>query len=137
MMLTESDNFLLQARRCWVTPDNDQANTVQYNIIIYENGVSSQARISFAAFHYLGQAENSELFMHCAMHVCDQSSAADCQATCDGSRRKRRSVDYDMHEVITLPIRIDMSVGETECEMDEECVTCVPTYTGKKCACPA
>ena len=33
MMLTESDNFLLQARRCWVTPDNDQANTVQYNII--------------------------------------------------------------------------------------------------------
>ena len=42
-----------------------------------------------------------------------------------------------MHEVITLPIRIDMSVGETECEQDQECVTCIPTYTGKKCACPA
>jgi len=33
LMLTDGDNFLLQAKRCWVTPDANATNVVQYDII--------------------------------------------------------------------------------------------------------
>ena len=42
-----------------------------------------------------------------------------------------------MQKVISFPIRLDMSVGQKMCAEDQECVVCVPTYAGKKCACPA
>lgn len=148
LMLTDGDNFMLQAKRCWVTPDASANNTVQYDIIqdgcpnaddtdnieIYENGVTSQARISFAAFHFLGAAENSELFMHCAVHVCDAGTAADCQADCAG--RRRRSNPDEHLSIVSLPIHIDMSVGESLCNIDQDCVTCIPQYNGKTCGCP-
>ena len=57
------------------------------NIRIYENGHSSQARISFAAFHFLADAENSKLFIHCAVRVCQQSSSDECTPECDNRKR--------------------------------------------------
>ena len=35
-----------------------------------------------------------------------------------------------------MRIHIDMSVGESLCTEDIDCVTCTPLYNGKSCTCP-
>ena len=40
MTILDSSNFLLQAKRCWATPDSDPQNPVQFDII--QNGCANQ-----------------------------------------------------------------------------------------------
>merc|ERR1712048_367834 len=149
IVLTDSGNFNIQSRTCWVTPDDDKDNPIQYNILmdgcpnqddadninIIENGVSSQSRFSFAAFQFLGDSEDSKLFMHCGVHICDANSAGDCEADCSG-RRRRSAETVAKENVITMEIKLDMSVGKQICAVNQDCVECIPTYNGNKCDCP-
>ena len=48
----------------------------------------------------------------------------------------RRAHHGETEEIVSLAIQIDMSVGNAYCEIDEDCVICIPQYTGKKCGCP-
>merc|ERR1711892_701415 len=95
--------MVIVARDCWITPDNDPNNLVQYNILgdacanqddadninVLENGVSKQARFSFASFEFSG-VDGGQLYAHCDVRLCNPNTET-CQPTCSG--RKRRNGD--------------------------------------------
>ena len=54
----------------------------------------------------------------------------------DSLKFSRRSINENMDNVVSLPIRIDLSVGKGYCTADVDCVACIPQYTSKKCTCP-
>ena len=63
----------------------------EFHIDVHENGESHQARLSFAAFHFLGDSKSSEIYVHCAIKLCDETNSDECSPEClnEQSRRKR------------------------------------------------
>ncbi|KAK2876066.1 hypothetical protein Q8A67_020162 [Cirrhinus molitorella] len=121
----DSRQFALVMDRCWATPVNDPDYSLHWDLIINEcpnpnddtvellqNGVSTSSRFSFRMFIFT--ANSTKLYLHCAVHLCLQSSNS-CSRDCNSEHhwRKRRSLDFHDSASISMGPLV-LSQGNTD-----------------------
>jgi len=98
-------NLVIQLEHCWATPIDEPDAEPSYHFIndfcgdseelstfhtlsMLTNGVSNFAAFSLASFVFAIEQE-SNVFFHCDIRVCDSSTGA-CVPDCNGTKRRRR-----------------------------------------------
>merc|ERR1712227_778614 len=128
-----NERFKLTLEKCFMTPDDQFDNEVQYTVIenkcvasdevkyveVIENGVSSQARLSVQSFMFNDDESDSDMFVHCRVRICD-SETENCDLTDHCSSRKRRTADiFEARQARLKEIRKSMNLFD-EAEQTNE-----------------
>jgi len=121
-----SGDMKLEARKCWATPTSDAEDTTNYvfledgcpkdgvapeDLEVTENGSGTTAGFGLSAFTFVG-AEQSEVYIHCDVHLCDPAVEDSCAPVCTAEdaaterRRRRRSVGEEVSNIGIGPIHV-------------------------------
>ncbi|KAI2658249.1 Alpha-tectorin [Labeo rohita] len=127
----DNRQFALVMDTCWATPVNDPDYSLRWDLIINEcpnpnddtvkllqNGVSTSSRFSFRMFIFT--ANNTKLYLHCAVHLCLLSSNR-CSLDCNSEHywRERRSLDF--HDSASISVGpLVLSEGNTDKSVPEQ-----------------
>jgi len=85
----------------------NKCSTNRRQVTVVESGSSLQAR--FSALLFLFHGEYRDMYLHCSLHLCDQS-ASSCSPVCSGRRRRSVSTSAAFKTITIGPIAWDKVV---------------------------